>query len=370
MAKLVMGYWDCPVCGSKGIRGDVQNCPSCGRARGDVKFYMKNYTEGEIREENERGDIEYLSEEEAKYVSNNPDWYCSFCDSLNSDNAEYCSNCGASRKDSESNYFDQLKKRKEREEAELAAQPQTQSQAPRKRSKWPLLILALIIGFIIYSLIPKTAKDLKITGFSWARNIQIEQNQQVQYSDWTLPANAELIEQRQELHHFDQVLTGTRTVQRSREVIDHYELYYTYQDMGNGTFEEVPQQRPVYKTEYYDVEEPVYSSVPRYQTKYYFYLWQWRPVRDASSSGEDHNAFWPEVSLEENEREGQRSERYGFTITNAKGESTQYMINSSQGESSWMKLDTESEYQITSSPGGTVIADSQGNKIADIVQIR
>ena len=123
MAKLVMGYWDCPVCGMKEIRGDVQNCPSCGRARGDVKFYMKNYTEGEIREENERGDIEYLSEDEAKYVSNNPDWYCSFCDSLNSDNAEYCSNCGASRKDSESNYFDQLKKRKEREEAELAARP-------------------------------------------------------------------------------------------------------------------------------------------------------------------------------------------------------------------------------------------------------
>ena len=71
MGKLVMGYWDCPVCGTKEIRGDVQNCPACGRARGDVKFYMKNYTEGEIREENERGDIEYLSEDEAKYVSKN-----------------------------------------------------------------------------------------------------------------------------------------------------------------------------------------------------------------------------------------------------------------------------------------------------------
>ena len=97
MGKLVMGYWDCPVCGTKEIRGDVQNCPACGRARGDVKFYMKNYTEGEIREENERGDIEYLSEDEAKYVSKNPDWYCSFCKSLNSDNSEYCSNCGSSR---------------------------------------------------------------------------------------------------------------------------------------------------------------------------------------------------------------------------------------------------------------------------------
>ena len=48
MAKLVMGYWDCPICGNKGIRGDVVNCPSCGRARGDVQFYVKGYEEGVI----------------------------------------------------------------------------------------------------------------------------------------------------------------------------------------------------------------------------------------------------------------------------------------------------------------------------------
>ena len=63
MSKLVMGYWDCPVCGTKEIRGDVTNCPSCGRARGEVQFYMKGYSEGETREENERSDVEYLNEE-------------------------------------------------------------------------------------------------------------------------------------------------------------------------------------------------------------------------------------------------------------------------------------------------------------------
>ena len=111
MANLVMGYWDCPICGTKEIRGDVTNCPSCGRARGEVQFYMKGYSEGETREENERIDIEYLDEEQAKYVSKNPDWYCSFCNSLNSDNAETCGNCGASRADSEANYFEMLQKK-------------------------------------------------------------------------------------------------------------------------------------------------------------------------------------------------------------------------------------------------------------------
>ena len=120
MATLVMGYWDCPICGTKEILGDVTNCPSCGRARGEVQFYMKGYTEGETREENERADIEYLDEEQAKYVSKNPDWYCSFCNSLNSDNAQFCGNCGASRADSESNYFEMLQKKKS--EMELALQ--------------------------------------------------------------------------------------------------------------------------------------------------------------------------------------------------------------------------------------------------------
>ena len=134
MSKLVMGYWDCPVCGTKEIRGDVANCPSCGRARGDVQFYMKGYNEGETREEDERSDVEYLDEEQAKYVSKNPDWYCSFCNSLNNDKAQVCGNCGATRADSEANYFEMLKKKEEREAAELAAQPQVSS-GPQKKSR-------------------------------------------------------------------------------------------------------------------------------------------------------------------------------------------------------------------------------------------
>ena len=374
MGKLVMGYWDCPVCGTKEIRGDVQNCPACGRARGDVKFYMKNYTEGEIREENERGDIEYLSEDEAKYVSKNPDWYCSFCNSLNSDNAEYCSNCGSSRKDSESNYFDQLKKRKEREEAELAAQPHTA--VPQKSSKKPLFILALVVLAIIllFSWMNgnKTAGDLKVTALNWVRNINIEKNIQYSESGWALPAGAELVDQKEEYHHSDSVLTGyiPREVERSRRVLDHYETYYTYEDMGNGYMQEVPHERPVYKTEYYTetIDEPVYAQVPRYATKYYYTIWRWSPGRDVTSSGDNHETAWPEYTLEENEREGKRSEAYSFTVTNSKGETAEYRL----AEKDWMNLNAGDSIFITAKRSGAepYISDEKGNKIADIVQIR
>ena len=377
MSKLVMAYWDCPVCGSKGIRGDVTNCPSCGRARGEVQFYMKGYTEGETREENERADVEYLDEEQAKYVSKNPDWYCSFCNSLNSDNAEFCSNCGSSRADSEANYFEMLQKKKEREAAEAAARPQVSS-SQQKPSRSPmkvlLVVLLAIIALFIWLNGNKTAGDLTVTGLQWARNINIEENRMYQESGWELPAGAEQTDARSELHHYDNVLSHYENVevQRSRQVVDHYETYYTYTDNGNGTFTEVPHERPVYTTEYYTetVQQPVYQQVPRYQTKYYYNIWRWTPSRDVTASGEDHNAFWPEVELGENEREGQRTEAYTFTVEHRKnkGAPETYRL----AESDWMNINVNDNLFITAKRTGAApyISDEKGNKIADLIRIK
>ncbi len=193
MSKLVMGYWDCPVCGTKEIRGDVTNCPSCGRARGDVQFYVKDYQEGQSLREEELSQYEQLDDEKAQTFSKNPDWYCSFCNSLNSDNAETCSNCGASRADSEANYFEMLKKKKEREEAEAAAQPQPAQPKTKRRS--PLIIIACIllavIGLIVWMNGNKTSGDLKITSLEWVRNINVEENRMFSESGWSLPTGAE-----------------------------------------------------------------------------------------------------------------------------------------------------------------------------------
>ena len=375
MSKLVMGYWDCPFCGSKGIRGDVVNCPSCGRARGEVQFYMKDYTEGETREENERADIEYLDEEQAKYVSKNPDWYCSFCNSLNSDNAQFCGNCGASREDSESNYFQMLEKKKAREEAEAAAQPQV-SQAPRKPSRKPLMIflviLLAVIGLFVWMNGNKTASDLRVSAVSWVRNINIEENRMFSESGWELPSGAEQTDARQELLRVDQVLDHYESVEvpRTRQVVDHYETYYTYTDNGNGTFSEVPHERPVYRTESYTetVQQPVYRNVPRYATKYYYNVWRWTPSRDVTASGDSHDAAWPEYTLAENEREGQRSEVYRFTVEHTKGKEAPATYR--LAESDWMNVNVGDQIFITAKRSGAdpYISDAKGSKIADIVR--
>ncbi len=369
MGRTVMGYWDCPVCGSKGIAGNVMNCPSCGRARGDVKFYMKNISENEIREEHERGDIEYLSAEQAQEIGKNPDWYCSFCNSLNKDHAAFCSNCGASRKDSESNYFDQLKKRQEAEAAEQAAQARpAQRQQPKSRRGLLILLIiaACVAGLIFYLNGSNTQGNLEVTGFAWSRSVPVEQNLEYKERGWSIPEGGTEISRSQEIHHYDQVLDHYESVevQRSRQVLDHYETYYTYSDNGNGSFEEISHQRPVYTTEYYTETEsrPVYRSVPRYQTQYVYSIWRWTPVREAEASGEDQNPFWPELNLKEDEREGSpRTERYSFTVTGEKGETGTWYLK----EEDWKTLGKGNHVTISTHRGSgeSWIVDEKGNPL-------
>ena len=160
-------------------------------------------------------------------------------------------------------------------------------------------------------------------------------------------------------------------VQRSRQVVDHYETYYTYSDNGNGTFTEVPHERPVYTTEYYTetVQQPVYRQVPRYQTKYYYNVWRWTPSRDVAASGEDHNTSWPEVELGENEREGRRSEIYVFTVEHREGKKPAETY--SLAESDWMKVNVNDNMYITAKRTGAdpFISDEKGNKLVELKRV-
>ena len=371
MGKIIMGYWDCPVCGTKEIRGDVVSCPSCGRARGDVKFYMKGHTEDQIRGENERGDLEYVDEEKAKYISRNPDWYCSFCESLNSDNAEYCSSCGATRADSEANYFDRLKKKQEQEAAEAAARPQ--ATAPqRKKGKSPLLILAVIalavIGLIVWMNKSKTSGDLSVSALRWDRVIHVEEY--VSGSGWTLPYGADLTDQRLETRMETETRYRSEEVQRTRRVIERYVTKYGTRDLGNGYYEEYSWEEPVYGTETYweTVQVPYTVQVPRQRTKYYYNIWQINYNLDLHSSGTTHDTSWPEVDLPEGRREAESNSReglYRFSVTDPKTGKTEYY---SLAESDWMNLNPGDTVRITRKNSGAnpYLSDEKGGKIADL----
>ena len=373
MGNLVMGYWDCPVCGNREIRGDVMNCPSCGRARGDVKFYMKGYTEGEVREENEREDIEFLSDEQASHFSDNPDWYCSFCNSLNSDNAQFCGNCGATRADSEANYFEMLKKKQERDAAEAAAQPHA-APARGKRSRLWVAVLAILAILLVVWLWPRS-KAGTVKDFSWACQIATENYEQVTEEDWSVPSGGEYVSQQEKIYTYESVLVGYRDVTRTRDVLDHYDTYYTYEDRGNGTFEQVSHERPVYRSEEYTVQEPVYQQVPRYRTVYTYTIWKWVAGTVYRGEGTDHTLVWPEIEVNENKREASngRSAVFGFTFINDKGEAVSYRLNEPDwktNESVWNSLAQGQPVVIKTGGGSAVLQDENKKDLARIVQVK
>lgn len=101
MGRIVEGRWKCPYCKTEEILGRYQVCPNCGRQR-DKDF--KPTLPKNIKDN-------YVPDDKAKKLNKNPDWMCSYCQSYNSDNYDTCTCCGASRAESDGNYFDIQKKK-------------------------------------------------------------------------------------------------------------------------------------------------------------------------------------------------------------------------------------------------------------------
>lgn len=357
MSKIIMGYWDCQYCGAKGNRGDARECPACGHPRDEsVKFYMKDTT--------------YVSDEKAATINKNPDWYCSYCNTLNSDDDSVCKSCGANRADSEFNYYELRKKEQEKKEkADEERRTRTASQsvpAYKGKSKIGIGILIAAIALLTIFFLPKKTK-VTVDELSWARTIHIEQYMNVDESDWSLPEGANLHETRSEIHHYDHVIDHYETVavQKSEQVLDGYDTHTNYVDMGNGYFEEQTYETPRYTTRYYtDYEEqPVYRDDPVYATKYYYDIWKWCPTRSVDTEGLGHTAYWGDTNLADDERESFRDEYYNLIVVNKKGKQFAYLVD----EDIWDSLNVGDKLTIKMyRAGNDELLDNDGNVIATL----
>ena len=356
MGRLIEGFWDCPYCGNKRIGGLQTKCPSCGAGRGeDIKFYMDNPKN-------------YVSEEKAKTISKNPDWLCSYCGVYNSDNNSECKNCGATRTESEKNYFEIQRKKKlkeiEKQQANITKkissynqelgtedisdvlnyEPNNTHDYILKKDKKPsfdwknilkwggigLGIVSVVVALLLIFM-PKTQEGT-VDSFAWNRSISVEEYRTVEESDWNLPSGARLQYTQNEIRTYKQVIdhyeTKTRTY--TEQVLDHYETVVTgYRDNGNGTFEEITSQQPVYRTETRTetYEEPVYRDEPVYDTKYYYEIDKWVHKEYVKTSGKDKKPYWGEYKYGEKEREGNKTEKYEIIVVNKDNEKNTYKVD-------------------------------------------
>ena len=357
MGRLIEGFWDCPYCGRKRISGLEREC-SCGAERGeDVKFYMDG--------------VHYIDDETAKTISKNPDWLCSYCGALVSDNDDICHNCGASKSESEMNYFQNREKKEQREkerkektnevshleehidrieeitetlskerygyydiphDKEVTSKKSGGSSAIKNILKYGLIVIVLIaVVFGMFHLFTPKSVEGVIDGFEWSRSVSVEEYRTVEESGWSIPSGGRLLFQQREIKSYQQVLdhyeTKTRTY--TEQVLDHYETYVSgYRDNGNGTFTEITSQRPVYRTETKTetYQEPVYRSEPIYATKYYYEIDKWMHKEYVKTSGNDHNPYWSEYNYGDKEREGFKSADYYIFVTDEDGETHKYDV--------------------------------------------
>ena len=330
MERLVYGYWDCSQCGSTGIRGDIRECPNCGKPRGsDTKFYMSE-------------NVEYVPAKAENTISRNPDWLCSYCNSLNSDTLNECKGCGASKSASEQNYFDLHKQNSPDEEPSCDYTEKFNGKIENilqwfdNKLQWfennnivkniVYIAAAIAVIFFMIFLFKTHTKEMTVSGFEWTRSIDIQKFETFDESDWSLPSTARLKYSDTEFKEYEDVFDHyeTRTRQVQKERLAGYETYVSgYRDLGNGMFEEITAQRPVYET-YYETEtyqEPIYRQEPVYATRYYYEIDRWIDERIIRTSGTNKKPVWGNTeTLTDKERVSDKHEKYQVLLINDENE--------------------------------------------------
>ncbi len=349
MGKIIEGVWDCRYCGAKKVRGGLRECPQCGHPRDEgITFYIdnpQNYVYDEAKAEKAR---------------RGPDWVCPACDCLNPADDKVCIGCGTPRDAESKDYFQtqqeihqQEHKTYQREEKDWRAfepsyvapveeKPKPTYTPPQKRFNLKkvlvpvlsvLIVIALVWGMV--ALFAPREVSGTVMDMGWERSIEVEEYKTVRESDWSIPPGGRKVSQSEEIHHYNQVLdhyeTKTRTY--TEQVLDHYETYVSgYRDLGNGHFEEITSQRPVYRTETRTetYQEPVYISVPVYQTKYVYDIDKWVHQSYKKTSGNDKNPYWSDYECGDKERFGARSETYVITVKDEDGNTKDYTLSFAQ----------------------------------------
>lgn len=319
MGRIFRGVWDCPRCGRTDISITEDRCPGCGGVRD------KNTTYRAVPER----EREYVTGEEEANARKGQDWKCSYCERLNHAWQNRCE-CGASKEESDANYFElkvqekkkqeEIKEREQQDERERL-QSELDNNTIRKATEtgkdlisslhdsigkvfagFGFLLLAILL---VWSLLPKPV-TLTVDTLQWEYTVNIDELKTLYENDWSLPSGARLDRTAREVSGQKRVEDGTELVTKTRYV--QVQDGYTTRDLGNGYFEEVPKYKTVPET--YTELETKYKWVDVYSTKYYYYIDRYVYERSVKTSGTDKDPYFGDVILEANEKESGRSKAY------------------------------------------------------------
>lgn len=319
---VYVALWDCPSCGNKGNMGPLTHCAGCGSSRPpDVQFYLPD------------NPMVVENEEELQKIAAGVDWICGHCQGQNKAWDKVCRSC-ANPRDEESK--DVALKEVEYSLEEVP----TTGQVPRKPNENELahlnvgktkpyqrnlLFIAaffLLIG-IVYLFTATTSGKVRVDSFEWERVMDLEHNEIVQKEDWSAPPKAFDVKNYQAIHHYNQVLIGYVTRTRTVQVPAGTRRYVCGRtSTGNGYFRDKYCTETIYKDKQESYQDPQYQSVPVYQTKYNYRIYEWVKKEPIKASAKNQQAQWPTSSYlqQVNEwREGNKVAHYWVFIKDNKG---------------------------------------------------
>jgi ribosomal protein L40E len=313
MSKETLGYvqleWTCPRCGTRNP-GLEKLCRGCGAAQPqDVQFEQ-------AAQESFITDEKVIAGAKA-----GPDVHCIFCGSRNPAGAEACRQCGADLTQAAARARGRVLGAhragpaapvhcpscgSENEATALycrtcgaslaatrrpepAPEPAPAGQPGKsKPTLWIAIGIAALALIVLYFVLASRTENLigRVQEIYWMRSIGIEVLQPVSHEDWRdeIPADGALVGCREKLHH-----TEDEPVPNAKKVCG---TPYTV-DLGSGAGEVMQ-----------DCEYEVYADWCEYT------LLEWQEIDALVLTGDDLSPAWPELSLADGEREGERIQVY------------------------------------------------------------
>ena len=345
--RILRTTWTCPYCETK-IDGLIDKCPTCGRQKPQDITYEMNSKKEEISNE----ELKQAGINKEECDGKHKDWICDFCGSLNNYSAEVCAECaapktyatkeyggdkintgrkiemGVAQKEANQRkiendsylrtYAEQEKRDKalaiEQEMKKIEEQKAKEDKNRKKRIFFGSGIALLLMFLCCFCFAPKK-ESTKVSGFSWDRNITVEEYKTVKEEGYDVPTGGRIYDSEEVKIREDKVVDYYETVEveKTRKVQTGTKEECDYIDGGNGTTIEECEDVPVYGEETYIIEEeqPVYKYVPVYDTLYYYEIERWVNEKSYPSSGEDQKPYWNEnYTLKDNQRDTKRNESY------------------------------------------------------------
>lgn len=360
-SEILVGLWDCPYCGTKGISGDAGKC-QCGASRPNDPelFYLP--TTARVVTNVTAADTE-------------ADWLCETCDTSVIIAHTTCHGCGSPRDGA-----------KQREIVTYASDADIPRESPRTRRQrktnplppsmithlagengdtisdedyalmmkgvWVVGVILLLVG-IWWLLTPHETK-LTVAHTTWERTINLQEERTVSEKGWSVPSGGRQTASGQAFHHNDNRKVGERPVvchpgghrkkvgtrnekchSSDRVKTGSHREKSSTTNLGNGRFRQNYRtvddygyrscthtcSEDVHQT--FDCEhtcmEDVRKDFPIYATQYTYDVERWFDIAPAKAVGQDSQPHWPEVVTDAKHQKGKSIETLSVTLTDTKG---------------------------------------------------